>query len=44
MNQRKINDLAFELYIATSKIQCEKSVIVGLIKQLNEQLETKDTN
>ena len=41
MNQKRISELALELYISTSKIQCEKSVIIGLIKQLNAEIEQK---
>ena len=36
-NKEVINDLAFELYIATSKIQVEKSVVLGLLDKLNQE-------
>lgn len=38
-NKKVINDLALELYIATCKIQVEKSVVLGLIKKLNDEIE-----
>lgn len=38
-DKETIRDLAFELYLATYKIQVEKSVIIGLIDKLNREME-----
>ena len=36
-NKEVINDLAFELYIATSKIQVDNSVVLGLLDKLYQE-------